>query len=89
MKTKLSTTLTLALLSGLIGSSPSLASEPGYADLLRIRNACSRDIKSFCANVEPGKGRIMECLKAHKSEVSNTCKDAARPYAASAGKLKQ
>jgi hypothetical protein len=89
MKIMLFSTLLLGQLSSLISNSPALANEPGYADLLRVRNACSRDIKTFCTNVEPGKGRIMECLKLHKAEVSSTCMEAARPYAASANKLKQ
>jgi len=37
--------------------------------------ACKPDVEKFCKDIEPGKGRIMECLKSHESELSAACKD--------------
>ncbi|HZG27622.1 Cysteine rich repeat-containing protein [Ensifer adhaerens] len=80
-------TLTIAVLAPVIAAGAAIAKEPGYLELMKIRNACSADIAKFCNDVEPGKGRIMMCLKAHEADVSKKCIDAATPYAADAQKL--
>jgi len=36
--------------------------------------ACEDDITKFCGGVQPGGGRIAECLKANKSHLSRKCK---------------
>src|SRR5262249_6778 len=35
--------------------------------------SCASDIKSKCANVEPGKGRVRACAKEHLTEFSQPC----------------
>src|SRR6266850_178136 len=35
--------------------------------------ACRGDAKTFCKDVKPGEGRIAECLKQHKAELSPDC----------------
>jgi hypothetical protein len=35
---------------------------------------CEADIYMFCPGVQPGKGRVMKCLKAHKQELTPECK---------------
>jgi hypothetical protein len=35
---------------------------------------CAADAKKLCAGVEPGRGRIMKCLKDHEAEVSLACR---------------
>jgi Cysteine rich repeat len=43
----------------------------------RIRemtDACQSDVRQFCTGVNPGAGRIAQCLKQHESELSSTCK---------------
>jgi hypothetical protein len=41
-----------------------------------VRAACQADVQKLCAGVQPGGGRIVACLKEHKDEVSDGCKQA-------------
>ena len=41
-----------------------------------VRAACESDVTKLCAGVQPGGGRIMQCLSQHKSEGSDACKQA-------------
>ena len=34
---------------------------------------CRQDIESYCAEVEPGDGRILACLYAHDDKISDRC----------------
>ena len=36
-------------------------------------NACQGDIDKFCANTQPGQGRIAACLAANRTSVSKNC----------------
>jgi hypothetical protein len=38
------------------------------------RGACRGDIQTFCAGVPRGGGRIRECMKQHRAELSAACK---------------
>jgi len=58
------TLLSLALLSSLISPLTAQAAPLDY---------CKSDIARLCPGVEPGGGRIVGCLKAHKMEVSVGC----------------
>jgi len=35
---------------------------------------CAEDVEKFCKGVQPGGGRIAECLKQHENELSGPCK---------------
>lgn len=37
--------------------------------------ACGADIKQYCANVTPGHGREIDCLKSYEDKISAGCKD--------------
>ena len=37
------------------------------------RQACMPDAAKLCASVEPGHGALMQCLRAHKAELSPDC----------------
>lgn len=39
-----------------------------------IIKACEANVKSHCANVEKGRGRIARCLHENKDKLSDTCK---------------
>jgi hypothetical protein len=55
--------LTALLLSG----SAALAQQTG--------KPCAGDIKTLCAGIQPGDGRIKACIKSHLTELSPTCDD--------------
>lgn len=61
---------------------PLLAFGPGHralaqaipADQLKaLRTACEVDVKKLCADVEPGGGRLVQCLKDHRDEATPPC----------------
>ena len=41
-----------------------------------FRGACGNDVKALCGSIQPGGGRIKECLKEHRAELSDACKAA-------------
>jgi hypothetical protein len=51
-------------------------------ELLVLRSACGGDVRSLCAAVQPGGGRIMQCLAQNAGALSPACKDVLAPFAA-------
>ena len=47
---------------------------PAFAQSGATLAACKGDIEKLCSSVQPGGGRIGECLKAHRDQVSMNCK---------------
>jgi hypothetical protein len=39
-----------------------------------VRGACITDIKTLCGSVQPGGGRIRECFREHRAQLSDGCK---------------
>ena len=61
------------------GQSPPAQSPPqapSQEAVAAARAACETDIQKLCAGVQPGGGRILVCLKQHKDQVSDGCKQA-------------
>lgn len=67
--------LSLTILS--VSPATAAQSAPTGDQLAAIRAACTEDAQKFCASVQPGGGRIVACLKAHKDSLSDRCKQAA------------
>jgi hypothetical protein len=40
-----------------------------------LSGACLKDAKAQCPGVEPGGGKIRDCLKTHVKDLSDECKD--------------
>ena len=37
--------------------------------------SCKADVDKFCAQVKPGGGRIVQCLKQNEAQLSDSCKE--------------
>jgi hypothetical protein len=44
--------------------------------LVYVANECSEDVNKLCANVAPGEGRILGCLKKNDAKLNDRCKQA-------------
>ena len=55
---------------------PAPAQPPSKEAVEAARAACEADVQKLCAGVQPGGGRILACLKQHKDQVSDGCKQA-------------
>ncbi len=50
-----------------------------------LRAGCTADVQRLCANVPPGGGRILACLRQHKDALSDQCKQAAQQASSMSG----
>ncbi len=60
--------LIASLMGTLIGGIPAMAGE-GF------HGACKGDVEKFCKDVKVGEGRMRQCLREHRSELSDQCKE--------------
>ncbi|UWU93092.1 cysteine rich repeat-containing protein [Bradyrhizobium sp. CB1015] len=51
-------------------------------ELFIARSACGADIRTLCAGVAPGGGRIIQCISNRAASLSPACKDVLAPFAA-------
>ncbi|MGV7216210.1 cysteine rich repeat-containing protein [Bradyrhizobium sp. UFLA05-112] len=51
-------------------------------ELLIVRSACGGDVRTLCAGVAPGGGRIAQCLATNAGSLSPACKEVLAPFAA-------
>lgn len=66
----------LATLLGAAFSGAALAQNLSRAQAQAVRAACEADIRATCPGVQPGGGRILQCIKANPDKISQPCKDA-------------
>ncbi|MBR0711054.1 hypothetical protein [Bradyrhizobium liaoningense] len=77
------------------GAAPAAAATPAAApavivlrpllpreELFIVRSACGADIRTLCAGVAPGGGRIIQCISNNAASLSPACKDVLAPFAA-------
>ena len=51
-------------------------------ELFVLRSACGGDVRSLCAGVAPGGGRIVQCLASQAASISPACKDVLAQFSA-------
>jgi hypothetical protein len=39
------------------------------------KQACAKDIEKYCADITPGGGRLINCLKPHFNELATECRE--------------
>lgn len=50
--------------------------ERAVAALSYAVNECRDDLRKFCSDIQPGQGRLLNCLNKNEASVSKRCKDA-------------
>ena len=50
--------------------------ERAITALTYVANECRDDLKANCQNIEPGEGRLLDCLAKNDAKVSGRCKQA-------------
>lgn len=51
-------------------------------ELFIVRSACGADIRTLCAGIAPGGGRIVQCISSNAASLSPACKEVLAPFAA-------
>jgi hypothetical protein len=51
-------------------------------ELLVLRSACGADARTICGGVQPGGGRIVQCLATNAAQLSPACKEVLSQFAA-------
>lgn len=65
-----------ALLAAMAGPATAQSAQPNPQMMQTVQKACGADIRKLCPDVQPGGGRILQCMKAKESELSGGCKTA-------------
>ncbi|WP_370197900.1 cysteine rich repeat-containing protein [Roseibium sp.] len=57
----------------LLGVSGAHAQELTRQQMREIRTACEADVRSLCSGIQPGGGRLLQCLQANAANMSPSC----------------
>ncbi|ERP90742.1 hypothetical protein GFK91_27865 (plasmid) [Roseibium aggregatum] len=57
----------------LLGVSGAHAQELTRQQMREIRTACEADVRSLCSGIQPGGGRLLQCLQANAASMSPSC----------------
>ena len=57
--------------AALIGGASALFGDTAFAQA--AQQACAGDIKTYCAGVQQGEGRVAQCLRSHNAQLSPGC----------------
>ncbi len=71
-------TSSLAFAQSTLPPAPPPPGEGGSGNFAKVREACHDDAERLCKDVKPGEGRIRECLRTHRDELSAGCQAAIR-----------
>ena len=65
-------------LLGVLTASPAFAQTPRTLtpEMRAALETCRPDIERLCPGVQPGDGRIMACMREHRTEISQACRSA-------------
>lgn len=44
--------------------------------LAYVASECRDDLKAYCSDIDPGQGRLLQCIDKNKAKVSSRCKQA-------------
>lgn len=59
----------------LAGAAAANAQQITRQQLINARAVCEADLRKFCSGIQPGGGRIAQCLKQNAVNLSKPCQD--------------
>lgn len=74
MRRKAFLTFAMTLLALLVSQPGGAQPDPALSQA--VRAACTADIRSLCAGVLPGGGRVVRCMRDKRDSLSEGCRDA-------------
>jgi hypothetical protein len=76
-----------AILAASLVACLSIAS--AQAQDMKMLQSCRSDVKTLCSSVQPGGGRVADCLKTHEAELSANCKSVMTEVSACGAEVKK
>lgn len=58
----------------MLGLALGLGADAAMAQTAAQREACMADFEKYCPGVQPGGGRVIECLSKHLDQLTPQCK---------------
>jgi hypothetical protein len=59
--------------AALAQTGPTTTQPVPWSQAARFRMDCGQDVHRFCHGVQPGEGRLIQCLSSHRNELSPAC----------------